>query len=222
MPIGPSLTIPVSHGYLEANIRVPPEPWVGAAVVCHPHPLHGGTMHTKAVYRAAQAMADAGLIALRFNFRSVGRSTGSYDNGIGEKEDVRAALDQLANEFPDLPLVVGGFSFGSLVGLSAGSDDARVVAMVGLGLAIAHSDFTFLRDAQRPVLVVQGEQDEFGQGAQVVEYLRSLGDHIQTIVIPGADHYFHGHFDELRAAVRGFFTDGAGSTALASARGAAQ
>ncbi len=222
MPIGPSLTIPVAHGYLEAHIRVPHEPLIGAAVVCHPHPLHGGTMHTKAVYRAAQAMSEAGLVALRFNFRSVGRSTGSHDNGIGEKEDVRAAIDFLAEEFPDLPLVVGGFSFGSMVGLSAASDDARVVAMVGLGLAIAHNDFTFLKDADRPVLVVQGAVDEFGPGAEVLDYLRPLGDHIEVVVIPGADHFFHGHFDELRAAVRSFLTDAAGSKALASARGAAQ
>ena len=108
----------------------------GAAIVCHPHPLHGGTMHTKAVYRAAQGLNDAGLVSLRFNFRGVGLSTGSHDEGIGERDDLRAAIDWIEMEFPHLPLVVGGFSFGSMVGLSVGAEDDRVIGLLGLGLPV--------------------------------------------------------------------------------------
>lgn len=203
---GGFLPIPVAHGRLEAVLRQPPEAPRGAAVVCHPHPLHGGTMHTKAVYRAAQAMTEAGLAALRFNFRGVGRSTGSYDGGFGETEDARAALRHVERLFPGLPLVAGGFSFGSLVALKAGVGHAGVAAMVGVGLAFDLHDYGFLADARRPVLIVQGERDEFGSGARAAEFARRLGDPVEAFVIPGADHYFHGHFDELRRGIREFLT----------------
>ena len=211
---GGFLSIPVPHGQLEAVLRRPPEAPRAAAVVCHPHPLHGGTMHTKAVYRAAQAMAEAGLAALRFNFRGVGRSTGSHDGGVGETEDARAALRHLERLFPGLPLVAGGFSFGSMVGLRAGAEDARVAALVGVGLAFDLYDYGFLAHAGRPVLIVQGERDEFGSGARAEEFARRLTDPAEVVVIPGADHYFHGHFDELRQAIREFLLRPAVARAL--------
>ncbi len=175
-------------------------------------------MHTKAVYRAAQAMTEAGLAALRFNFRGVGRSTGSYDGGVGETEDMLAALRHMSGRFPGLPLVAGGFSFGSMIALRAGTADARVAAMVGVGLAFTLNDYGFLADARCPVLIVQGEHDEFGSGARAVEFARSLGDRVQAVVIAGADHYFHGHFDELRHAVRGFLARPAVAAALEQKR----
>ena len=174
--------------------------------MCHPHPLHGGTMHTKAVYRAAQAMSDAGLAALRFNFRGVGRSTGSFDGGVGEVEDARAALDCMAGRFPGLPLVAGGFSFGSLAALRAGAAHEGVAAMIGVGLAFDRYDYGFLAEARSPLLIVQGERDEFGSGARATEFARRLGGPAEAVVIPGADHYFHGHFDELRRGIRRFLT----------------
>ena len=125
------MNIPAPHGHLEAAHREPPGTLRGAGVVCHPHPLQGGTMHTKAVFRAAQALADVKIAALRFNFRGVGTSTGSYDQGLGEKDDVLATLDWLEERHPGLPLVVGGFSFGSMVALSAAATDPRVVALFG-------------------------------------------------------------------------------------------
>ncbi len=175
-------------------------------------------MHTKAVYRAAQALNEAGLVALRFNFRGVGASTGSYDEGIGEQDDVRAALDWLEKGYPSLPLVVGGFSFGSKVGLSVGADDPRVVALLGLGLPVDRDegyDFGFLADVQKPALVVQGENDEFGSGARVAEVVAELGAHVTLVRVPGADHYFADRLDELRDAVRGYFDSGPGSRVLA-------
>lgn len=208
------MKIPVSHGYLEASLREPDGEPRGAAVVCHPHPLHGGTMHTKAVFRTAQALNEAGLLALRFNFRGVGTSTGSYEEGVGEKEDVRAALDWLADEAPGLPLVAGGFSFGSIVGLSVGAEDERVRAMVGLGLPLELSDASFLADAAKPVLVVQGEHDQFGPAAKIEETVRGWGEHVTMVTVAGADHFFHERFDELRETVRGYFLEGPGAAAL--------
>ena len=208
--------IPVSHGRLEALMKQPAGPARGAAVVCHPHPIHGGTMHTKAVYWAAQAFNEAGLVALRFNFRGVGASTGSYDGGIGERDDLKAVLDWLEAEYPELPLLVGGHSFGSMVGLSVGADDERVVALLGLGLPVDMDryDYSFLAKADKPVLVVQGENDEFGPGESVSNLLALLGAHITVVRIPGSDHYFTDRLDELRATVRGYYESGAGSRFL--------
>jgi alpha/beta superfamily hydrolase len=209
--------IPASHGQLEALLKEPAGAARGAVVVCHPHPLHGGTMHTKAVYRAAQAFNDAGLVALRFNLRGVGTSTGSHDEGVGERDDLREALDWLEAEYPDLPLLVGGFSFGSMVGLSVGADDERVVALLGLGLPVAMDryDYSFLAEAKKPILVVQGENDEFGAGDTVAALLSELGAHITLVRIPGTDHYFTDRLDELRATIRGYYESGPGSRTLA-------
>ena len=211
------MRIPVSHGHLEALLKAPQDTPRGAAIVCHPHPLHGGTMHTKAVYRAAQGLNDAGLVTLRFNFRGVGTSTGSHDEGIGEQEDARAALDWLAGEYPSLPIVLGGFSFGSMVALSVGTDDNRVEAMLGLGLPVDlddRYDYSFLAKAEKPVLVVQGENDEFGPGARAAESLAPLGSHVTLVRVPDTDHYFEGKLIELRTAVRGYYESGPGSRAL--------
>ena len=120
-------------GRLEAVLVHPEGPPVAAAVVCHAHPLHGGMMHFKVVYRAAKALQSAGLAVLRFNFRGVGRSEGAHDHGTGEQEDARAALFEMQGRFPGLPLVLGGFSFGSAVALGVAARDARVRAVFALG-----------------------------------------------------------------------------------------
>lgn len=211
--------IPVSHGQLEAILKEPESAPRGAAIVCHPHPLHGGTMHTKAVYRAAQALNEAGLVALRFNFRGVGASTGSYEEGVGEQDDLRAAMDWLEERWPELPMVVGGFSFGSMVALNVGAEDDRAVALLGLGLPVdldERYDFGFLADVDKPVLVAQGENDEFGPARRVEEVLAPLGSHITVVPVAGTDHYFEGRLDELRDVVRGYFETGPGSRVLAT------
>ena len=127
------MLIPAPHGHLEAALREPSGTATAAALVCHPHPQYGGTMHTKAVFRAAQALNEAGCIALRFNFRGVGTSTGSWDEGRGETDDARVAMDFLAEHAPGLPLVSGGFSFGSRIALRIGIPDERVSRMIALG-----------------------------------------------------------------------------------------
>jgi alpha/beta superfamily hydrolase len=175
-------------------------------------------MHTKAVYRAAQGLLEAGLVTLRFNFRGVGASTGTHDEGIGEQDDLRNALDWLEARYPSLPMVVGGFSFGSMVGLSVGIEDPRAVALFGLGLPVerAEYDFSYLADSDKPLLVVQGEGDEFGSGAAVAELVAPLGSRVTLVRIAGSDHFFTGRLGELRRAVRGYYESGPGSRLLAA------
>lgn len=214
-----SVRIPVSHGHLEGIVKEPEGSPRGAAIVCHPHPLHGGTMHTKAVYRAAQGFNEAGLVTLRFNFRGVGTSTGSHDDGIGEQDDLRWALDWLEGEFPHLPLVAGGFSFGSMVALTVGAGEERVVALLGLGLPVEMDDrydYAYLANAGKPILVVQGENDEFGAGSVIASTLGPLGAHITLVRVPETDHYFDGRLEDLRGAVRGYFETGPGARFLAA------
>lgn len=171
-------------------------------------------MHTKAVYRAARALNEVGLRTLRFNFRGVGCSTGTYDDGIGEEEDVRVALDWLELGLPDRPIIAGGLSFGSMVGLNVGVADPRVVALVAMGTPIRVYDYSYLARAEKPVLVIQGEHDEFGSAREVGEVLGRLGDHVTVLPVPGAGHLFEGHFEELQHLIQEYFTHGAGSRAL--------
>lgn len=207
--------IPAPHGRLEAHFReARTDTPRGAAVLCHPHPQHGGTMHTKAVFRSAQAMNEAGLHVLRFNFRGVGSSTGTYDGGEGEQDDVRTALEWLREEHPHLPLALGGFSFGSMVGLRVGLGDPRVLALLGLGLPVEMYDLDFLDSPSKPLLVVQGEEDEFGPGPAIARAVEGWGNLVELVRVPDADHYFHDHFDELKDAVRHWFQEGAGARAL--------
>src|SRR4029078_10610541 len=162
MPQLQSVEIPAPHGFLEGLLRMPDSlPAPGAApqmstVMCHPHPVYGGTMHTKAVFRIAQALVDLGFPTLRFNFRGVGRSTSSYDHGRGERDDVRAALDYLASLFQDVPLALGGFSFGSWVALPLGCSDARVVQLIGAVVPVASLPVDSLAGCAKYKLIVQG------------------------------------------------------------------
>lgn len=176
-------------------------------------------MHTTAVFRAAQALADVKIAALRFNFRGVGTSTGSYDQGFGEREDVLAALDWLEERYPGMPLVVGGFSFGSMVAFSAAADDPRAVALFGLGLPIRMYDFRFLADVAKPILVIQGEEDEFGSGPEVEAVVAALGSHVTLARIAGGDHYFDGHIDEMKAVLSEYFQSGLGGDVVGGSIG---
>ncbi|HUG53378.1 MAG TPA: alpha/beta fold hydrolase [Vicinamibacteria bacterium] len=190
-------------GRLESILMLPEGRPRAAAVVCHAHPLHGGVMHFKVVFRAAKALQHESIAALRFNFRGVGRSEGGHDEGRGEQDDVRAALDEMARRFPDLPLVLGGFSFGSSMALRVGCADGRVRAAFALGFpATMVQDRSFLEPCTRPRLFVQGEHDVFG-GADVIRALvEPLPEPKRLVVVPGADHFFAGHLDALQEAVR--------------------
>jgi alpha/beta superfamily hydrolase len=172
-----------------------------AAVVCHPHPLFGGTMHNKVVYNAAKTMDALGIPVLRFNFRGAGLSAGEHDNGRGEQGDVQAALDFLAAQFPDIPLLLAGFSFGSVVGLRVGCRDARVSELIGIGIPVNGSDFSFLRDCPKPKLFVHGSNDKFGARKKVEEVVAPLPGENRLVVVEDADHFFAGHLDEFNAAI---------------------
>jgi len=172
-------------------------------------------MHTKAVYRAAQVFMELSLRTLRFNFRGVGCSTGTFDDGIGEMEDVVAALDWLElGGVRDLPVLLGGLSFGSMVGLAVGVEDDRVKAMVGLGLPVHMYDYSYLAKTEKPVLVIQGEHDQFGSPGEVREALGGLGSHITVMEIRGSGHLFEGRFQELQGAILDYFTQGPGASVL--------
>lgn len=199
-----NLFIPVGHGQLEAILKEPRQgPSKGVALVLHPHPLGGGTMHNKVVFRAAAALNDAGVVTLRINFRGVGASTGQHDEGRGEQDDVRAGIDYLAAQYPQLRLIVCGFSFGARVGLDVAINDDRVRYLIGIGTPLDKYDFTFLEACRKPLLLVHGERDEFGD----VEQLRKLAAELEKrtqvslVVIPGAEHFFENSLDELKRAI---------------------
>jgi alpha/beta superfamily hydrolase len=189
-------------GRLEAVLMRPDGPAVAAAVICHAHPLHGGVMHYKVIYRAAKAVQAHGLAALRFNFRGVGRSEGTHDHGHGEQDDVRAAVDEAAARFPGLPLVLGGFSFGSAMALRVGIADPRVKALFALGFPLDMVEsLAHLEGCRTPRLFVQGEMDRFGSGARLAELVSRLPEPRTLVVIPGSDHFFSGHLDELQRTI---------------------
>jgi alpha/beta superfamily hydrolase len=159
-------------------------------------------MHSRVVFHLARALQEAGVATLRFNFRGVGRSAGHHDEGRGEVEDARAARAHLESLHPGLPLIIAGHSFGAWVGLRAGLDDAKVSMLVGVGVPLRYYAFDFLATARPRVLLVQGEEDAFGSGAEIIRLDASLGPRVETVVIPGADHFFAGHLDVLRALIQ--------------------
>lgn len=205
-----NLFIPVAHGQLEAILKEPRqgEP-KGVALVLHPHPLGGGTMHNKVVFRAAAALNDAGLTVLRINFRGVGQSTGEHDEGRGELDDVRAGLDYLSRQFPGLRITLCGFSFGSLVGLKVGIQDPRVSFLIGIGTPLDKYDFSFLAACRKPLLLIHGERDEFGDVDRLRKLFAELQPNmpVQLVVIPGASHFFDNHLDELKRTITDWATD---------------
>ena len=178
-----------------------------AAVVCHPHPLFGGTMHNKVVYQTAKSLDALGLSVLRFNFRGAGLSAGKHDRGQGEQDDVRTALDFLAREYAGNPLLLAGFSFGCWVGLRVGCEDSRVAALIGLGTPINSTDFSFLLRCDKPRLFVQGDKDKFGDAAKLKNLVTSLAGEKQLVVVEGADHFFAGKLHQLDEAIKGWLTN---------------
>jgi len=189
-------------GRLEAILMTPEGPPVAAGVVCHADPRHGGVMHFKVVFRAAKALQRYGVAVLRFNFRGVGRSEGTHDQGRGEQDDVRAALAEMQGRLPGLPLVLGGFSFGASMALRVGCAEQGVRALFALGLPVTMmTDLSFLQACPPPRLFVQGERDEFGSGDLLRELVARLPGPRSLVIVPGADHFFGGHLDEMQDAV---------------------
>ena len=200
-----NLFIPAPHGRLEAIIK---EPKVksnngGVALVLHPHPLHGGTMHNKVVFRVASALSDVGLVTIRINFRGVGQSTGTHGEGIAEADDVIAALDYISEHFPGQEITIAGFSFGSRVGLEVGIRDPRVVRLIGLGVPVTMYDVSFLVNCRKPILFVHGDHDEFGSVEDIRAMFAKLPQeaNAKLVVVENADHFFEGRLDEMKRAI---------------------
>jgi alpha/beta superfamily hydrolase len=211
-----SLFLDGPAGRLEALLNTGAEDATHAALVCHPHPLFGGTLHNKVVFHTMKALNSFGYPVLRFNFRGAGLSQGEHDHGDGEVEDVRTALDWLGRKF-HLPLLFAGFSFGTAVGLRAACPDARVQAVIGLGLPVAAIgdriyDFEFLQTCVKPKLFVSGDRDQFGPQAKLEAVVGLLPEPKKLVIVPGADHFFEGRLRELRETIEGWIRDRADSS----------
>jgi uncharacterized protein len=205
-----SLFLDGPAGRLEALLNAGAETATHAAVVCHPHPLFGGTLHNKVVFHTMKALNSFGFPVLRFNFRGTGLSQAEHDQGEGEVDDVRSALDWLDAEF-HLPLVFAGFSFGAAVGLRASYADLRVKALAGIGMPVVPVaeaseeprvyTYEFLRECTKPKLFVSGARDQFGPRAKLEELVASAPEPKKLVIIEGADHFFEGRLRELRETI---------------------
>jgi len=198
-------------GRLEALLNAGSENATHAALVCHPHPLYDGTLHNKVVFHAMKALNSFGFPVLRFNFRGTGLSQGEHDQGVGEVDDVHAALDWLDREF-HLPIIFAGFSFGAAVGLQTACADSRVEAVIALGLPVAPLDdrtydFGFLQSCTKPKLFISGDRDQFGPRAELEKLVAILSEPKKLIIVEGADHFFEGRMRELRETIEAWLRE---------------
>ncbi|HLX42178.1 MAG TPA: alpha/beta fold hydrolase [Bryobacteraceae bacterium] len=192
-------------GRLEALLEEPEDaPPVEAALVCHPHPQHGGTMHNKVVYRVARGLRRAGAVVLRFNYRGVGLSEGVYDQGEGELEDARAALGYLRGRYPQLPVTLAGFSFGSRIALRLGCAAPSVARrVIAVGFPTIYKDSSYLDGCQTPRIFVQSTQDQFGPLSEIERLVAALPEPKRLITIPSTDHFFAGALEQLEEEIAG-------------------
>ena len=177
------------------------------ALICHPHPLFGGTMHNKVVYQAAKTLHGTGMPVLRFNFRGTGLSQGVHDGGRGELADVRVALDYLAQEFPAVPILLAGFSFGACVGLSVGCQDSRVTRLIGLGIPLVRCDMAYLEACMKPKLFISGGNDEFGPRKKIEALFATLPEPKRLKIVDGVDHFFAGKLPEVGEEISEWLSD---------------
>ena len=204
-----SLSLAGPAGRLEALLNAGSPTATHAAVVCHPHPLFGGTLHNKVVFHAMKALNSFGFPVLRFNFRGTGLSEGVHANGVGEVEDVRAALDWIETEFA-LPIIFAGFSFGAAVGLRAAYNDDRIPALIALGLPAVPVadrkddrvyDYDFLRTSTKPKLFVSGSRDQFAPPGKLEALVDTFSEPKKLVRIEAADHFFEGRLREMRETI---------------------
>ncbi len=198
-------------GRLEALLNLGAENATHAALVCHPHPVYGGTLHNKVVFHTMKALNSFGFAVLRFNFRGAGLSEGEHARGEGELDDVRVALDWLEREYRQ-PIIFAGFSFGAAVGLRAACPDPRVDALISLGTPVApiddrRYDFDFLQSCAKPKLFISGSRDQFAPKAQLQAVLASVAQPKQLVFIEAADHFFEGRLRELRETIEAWIRE---------------
>jgi alpha/beta superfamily hydrolase len=190
-------------GRLEAILNVGEPAATHAGIVCHPHPLGGGTMHNKVVFHTMKALNSFGFPVLRFNFRGTGLSAGEHDQGRGEIEDVKAALAWLKGEYK-LPIIFAGFSFGSATGLRAACPDPDVKALISIGTPVEAEgrlySYSFLDECTKPKLFVSGDHDQYGPHDRLEELVAKVAEPKELVFVPG-DHFFEGHLQELRMTI---------------------
>jgi alpha/beta superfamily hydrolase len=197
-----TLFLPGPAGKLEALLEEPEnqEP-VEAALVCHPHPKGGGTMHNKVVYRIARGLRKTGCVVLRFNYRGVNLSEGEYDHGIGEIEDARVALNELRGRYPNLPVMIAGFSFGSRVALRLTSGEASVRRVIAVGFPTRVVSQDLVSQLQVPKFFVQSTNDEFGPKPEFTAFYESVPEPKQLQWVEAVDHFFRDALDAFEAAI---------------------
>jgi len=204
MQMPSNMTLSGPAGDLESILEVPAaDDIVGAAVICHPHPQHGGTMHNKVAHTLARSFVRLGFAALRFNFRGTEGSSGSYDNGVGELDDALAAIDWLAQQHPQLPLWLGGFSFGAAIAIKAALE-RPVAGLVSVAPAVYRFADGLEKQPECPWLVIQGDEDELVEIDETISWFNDLLPGPELLVLPGAEHFFHGRLNDLRTAVMEF------------------
>lgn len=194
-------------GILEVLIDEPAGQPRAAVVFAHPLPTHGGTMHTKVVFQGTKALTRIGCAVLRFNFRGVGRSEGMWDEGRGEKDDFRAALDYFANRHPDLELWAAGFSFGSYIALTCGAEDDRVCTLIGIAPPVNRYDYGIVKRSVKPKFIVHGEADELIPLRAVREFYAQLQEPKELVEIDRANHLFEGQTSEVGDALEDLLED---------------
>jgi alpha/beta superfamily hydrolase len=196
-------------GRLEALLNAGTPDASHAAVVCHPHPLGGGTMHNKVVFHAMKALNSFGFPVLRFNFRGTGLSAGQHDEGRGEIEDVKTALAWLKQEFA-LPIFFAGFSFGSATGLRAACPDPEVKALISIGTPVEAEgrlySYSFLHNCAKPKLFVSGDRDQYGPHALLEDLVAQAAEPKELVFVPG-DHFFEGHLSEMRMTIESWVAE---------------
>jgi len=201
------VNIPTPQGHLEGILK--PEEEASqpkyTGLVCHPHPLGGGNMHNKVVFKVAQTLQQGfNIPTLRFNFRGVGHSVGTYDEGRGEMDDVRYALEFLSRRYPGVPAIIGGFSFGAWVGLRVAATDDRVQAMIGLGVPARQFEDDTLQDCHKPKLFIHGSNDEIEPYDLATQWFEQVPAPKRLVTVENADHFFQGHLDEVQQIVASF------------------
>lgn len=198
------LSIAGPAGALEALLEDPQvDPRPGFAVVCHPHPLHGGTMHNKVVQTLARSLQEHGLPTLRFNYRGVGASAGAYDEGRGETDDALAVIEEGRRRWPGAPLLLAGFSFGAMVSLRA-AHTAAPTRLISVAPAVTRPEFALLGAPSCPWLIVQGEADEIVDYRAVQDFAAQFDPPPQFVLLPQVSHFFHGRLMDLRDSVMQF------------------
>ena len=206
-----SLTLDGPAGALECLLEEPEDRAPAlAALVCHPHPLYGGTMHNKVVYRLARGLRRTGAVVLRFNFRGVGQSQGEHGNLAGEIEDARAALAFLRGRYPDLPFALAGFSFGSRVITRLGCAGERARFLMAAGFPTRMGDAAYLESCREPKIFLQSTHDQFGPRAELEALYERVAEPKRIVWIEAADHFFAGALEALEESIVHLFYDGAG------------